>query len=134
MKISQNFVISIFRRSNHNVVMLSTFCPIFSKKDLLKILVLLGAGFLAFSIRLFSISRFDFTLHGSEPFFNYRVTTEILKNGIFNYRNWFDEKSWHPIGRIVGETIYPGLSVTAAILHKIINFGFTTTTIQGNFF
>ena len=119
----------IFRRSNHNVVML--YCPIKSKRDLLQISVLLGVAFFAFSIRLFSITRFDLTLHGYEPFFNFRVTDKILENGIFENLNWFDKKSWHPLGRVIGETIYPGLTFTAAILHKIINFAFTTTTVKG---
>uniref|UniRef100_A0A4W3GHM2 dolichyl-diphosphooligosaccharide--protein glycotransferase n=1 Tax=Callorhinchus milii TaxID=7868 RepID=A0A4W3GHM2_CALMI len=35
--------------------------------------------------------------------------------------NWFDERAWYPLGRIVGGTVYPGLMVTAGCIHWILN-------------
>jgi len=28
--------------------------------------------------------------------------------GVYEFLNWFDERAWYPLGRIVGGTIYPG--------------------------
>lgn len=111
--------------------MLSSLCPIKSRNGLFQVVILLGASVLAFSIRLFSIARFDTTLQGYEPFFNCRVTDHILNNGVSKWFDWFDERSWHPLGRLIGQTMYPGLTVTAALLHKIINFAFVTSSVQG---
>src|SRR5690606_24642254 len=40
-----------------------------------------------------------------------------------SFWNWFDERSWYPLGRIVGGTLYPGLMITAAtfwnVLHRL---------------
>uniref|UniRef100_A0A452T1B4 Dolichyl-diphosphooligosaccharide--protein glycosyltransferase subunit STT3B n=1 Tax=Ursus maritimus TaxID=29073 RepID=A0A452T1B4_URSMA len=35
--------------------------------------------------------------------------------------NWFDERAWYPLGRIVGGTVYPGLMITAGLIHWILN-------------
>jgi dolichyl-diphosphooligosaccharide--protein glycosyltransferase len=35
--------------------------------------------------------------------------------------NWFDDRAWYPLGRIIGGTIYPGLMYTAATLYWILN-------------
>jgi dolichyl-diphosphooligosaccharide--protein glycosyltransferase len=35
--------------------------------------------------------------------------------------NWFDERSWYPLGRVAGGTLYPGLMVTSAVFHKLFN-------------
>ena len=32
-----------------------------------------------------------------------------------------DDRSWYPLGRIVGGTAYPGLMGTSYIFHKILN-------------
>ena len=33
----------------------------------------------------------------------------------------FDELSWYPLGRVVGGTVYPGIMVTAGLMHWISN-------------
>jgi dolichyl-diphosphooligosaccharide--protein glycosyltransferase len=35
--------------------------------------------------------------------------------------NRFDELSWYPLGRVVGGTVYPGIMVTAGIIHWFLN-------------
>lgn len=40
-------------------------------------------------------------------YFNYRVTQFLTKEGLYNLWNWFDDRTWYPLGRIVGGTVYP---------------------------
>eukprot|EP00588_Corethron_pennatum_P019992 CAMPEP_0194318900 /NCGR_PEP_ID=MMETSP0171-20130528/15443_1 /TAXON_ID=218684 /ORGANISM="Corethron pennatum, Strain L29A3" /LENGTH=764 /DNA_ID=CAMNT_0039075949 /DNA_START=1037 /DNA_END=3332 /DNA_ORIENTATION=+ len=40
----------------------------------------------------------------------------LYYNGWQRFCTWFDYKSWYPLGRPVGTTIYPGLQVTAVFL------------------
>ena len=40
--------------------------------------------------------------------FNYRSTAYMVKHGFYDFLNWFDERAWYPLGRIVGGTVYPG--------------------------
>ncbi len=37
--------------------------------------------------------------------FNYRATHYMAMNGYYNFLNWFDDRSWYPLGRIVGGTV-----------------------------
>ena len=37
--------------------------------------------------------------------FNYRSTHYMVKHGFYNFLNWFDERAWYPLGRIVGGTV-----------------------------
>ncbi|KAF6206788.1 hypothetical protein GE061_018024 [Apolygus lucorum] len=39
-----------------------------------------------------------------------------------SFHNWFDDRAWYPLGRIIGGTIYPGLMVTSAVLYHIMQF------------
>ena len=41
-------------------------------------------------------------------YFNYRVTQYIVKEGSYKFYNWFDDRTWYPLGRIIGATVYPG--------------------------
>ena len=29
----------------------------------------------------------------------------MVENGFYNFLNWFDERAWYPLGRIVGGTV-----------------------------
>lgn len=37
--------------------------------------------------------------------FNYRSTHHLTTNGFYEFLNWFDERAWYPLGRIVGGTV-----------------------------
>ncbi len=37
--------------------------------------------------------------------FNYRSTHHMVQEGFYNFLNWFDERAWYPLGRIVGGTV-----------------------------
>ena len=65
--------------------------------------------FSAFSIRLFSVLRYESMIHEFDPYFNYRTTKFLSEEGFYQFHNWFDDRAWYPLGRIIGGTIYPGL-------------------------
>lgn len=37
--------------------------------------------------------------------FNYRSTHHLASHGFYEFLNWFDERAWYPLGRIVGGTV-----------------------------
>ena len=61
---------------------------------------------MAFAIRLFSVIKYESVIHEFDPYFNYRVTQFLTKNGFYNMWNWFDDRTWYPMGRVVGGTVY----------------------------
>ncbi|PWA15205.1 hypothetical protein CCH79_00008651 [Gambusia affinis] len=100
--------------------------------------------------------------------FNYRSTHHLTTNGFYEFLNWFDERAWYPLGRIVGGTmdlqlcfqsllvkmpsdiqtifvahldqhglvacqcfkVYPGLMVTAGLIHYVLNLLHVTVHIR----
>jgi len=94
---------------------------IYGAQYLLTFFILGGAWVVAFFSRLFAVVRFESIIHEFDPWFNYRATHHLVNNGFYNFLNWFDERAWFPLGRIVGGTVYPGLMVTAGALHWILN-------------
>ncbi len=76
---------------------------------------------LAFSIRLFSIVRYESVIHEFDPYFNFRTTKFLAAEGMADFLNWFDDRGWYPLGRTVGGTVYPGLMVTAAVFYWILH-------------
>lgn len=87
---------------------------------LVKLAILLIAGVLSFATRLFSVLRFESVIHEFDPYFNYRTTRFLAEEGFYNFHNWFDDRAWYPLGRIIGGTIYPGLMITSAALYRIM--------------
>lgn len=61
-------------------------------------------------------------------YFNFRTTRFLTEEGFYNFHNWFDDRAWYPLGRIIGGTIYPGLMVTSALLYHVLHF--LNVTIQ----
>ncbi|KAG0044173.1 oligosaccharyl transferase stt3 subunit [Gryganskiella cystojenkinii] len=89
---------------------------------ILKPTILILIAVVAIASRLFSIIRFESVIHEFDPWFNYRTTQHLVKNGFYDFWNWFDEKSWYPLGRVVGGTVYPGIMVTSALIHNVLHF------------
>lgn len=58
--------------------------------------------FPAFATRLFSVLRFESVIHEFDPYFNYRTTRYLTEEGFYNFHNWFDDRAWYPLGRIIG--------------------------------
>jgi len=97
---------------------------------LLKLLILSIAAILSFSTRLFSVLRFESVIHEFDPYFNYRTTRYLTEEGFYEFHNWFDDRAWYPLGRIIGGTIYPGLMVTSAVLYHVMHFLNVTIEIR----
>jgi hypothetical protein len=57
-------------------------------------------------------------IHEFDPYFNFRTTKYLASEGFYDFLNWFDDRAWYPLGRIIGGTIYPGLMATAAVIHN----------------
>merc|ERR1712045_965160 len=89
-------------------------------KSLIVFTVLALAWLAGFSSRLFAVIRFESIIHEFDPWFNYRSTAYMVKHGFYDFLNWFDERAWYPLGRIVGGTVYPGLMVTSGSIHYIL--------------
>ena len=49
-----------------------------------------------------------------DPYFNYRVTRFLTKEGFYSMWNWFDDRTWYPLGRVVGGTLYPVRAMPSA--------------------
>ncbi|RXM92452.1 Acetolactate synthase-like protein [Acipenser ruthenus] len=84
----------------------------------------------AFSTRLFSVLRFESVIHEFDPYFNYRTTRFLTEEGFYKFHNWFDDRAWYPLGRIIGGTIYPGLMVTSAALYHVLHYFHITIDIR----
>lgn len=85
---------------------------------------------LAFATRLFSVLRFESVIHEFDPYFNYRTTKYLAEEGFYKFHNWFDDRAWYPLGRIIGGTIYPGLMITSASLYHLMSFFNITIDIR----
>ncbi|XP_038052568.1 dolichyl-diphosphooligosaccharide--protein glycosyltransferase subunit STT3A [Patiria miniata] len=92
------------------------------QETLLKLCILAFCMILSFSTRLFSVLRFESVIHEFDPYFNYRTTRYLAEEGFYRFHNWFDDRAWYPLGRIIGGTIYPGLMITSAIIYHVMNF------------
>jgi len=90
-------------------------------KSLLTFTILALAWIVGFASRLFAVIRFESIIHEFDPWFNYRATANMVQHGFYNFLNWFDERAWYPLGRIVGGTVYPGLMVTSGAIHYILH-------------
>ena len=85
-------------------------------------LVIIGVLVLAFSTSFLIRSQpanYGFELNEFDPFFNFRGTEYIVENGLVEYFEWNDDKSWYPIGRDVSATSQVMLHITAAISYQI---------------
>ncbi|XP_032807587.1 dolichyl-diphosphooligosaccharide--protein glycosyltransferase subunit STT3B [Petromyzon marinus] len=99
-------------------------------QSLLTFTVLALACLAGFSSRLFAVIRFESIIHEFDPWFNYRATHHLSSHGFYEFLNWFDERAWYPLGRIVGGTVYPGLMVTAGAIHWLLNSLHVTVHIR----
>ena len=86
----------------------------------LSVLYIFKSYILAFSIRLFSVLRYESMIHEFDPYFNYRTTKYLAEEGFYDFHNWFDDRAWYPLGRIIGGTIYPGLMITSATIYHFL--------------
>ncbi|KAJ5677385.1 uncharacterized protein N7477_003018 [Penicillium maclennaniae] len=91
-------------------------------RGLLRIIILLTIAAAAVASRLFSVIRFESIIHEFDPWFNFRATKYLVENGFYSFWDWFDDRTWHPLGRVTGGTLYPGLMVTSGVIYHILRF------------
>ncbi|KIW48404.1 uncharacterized protein PV06_00992 [Exophiala oligosperma] len=89
-------------------------------RGLLRIIILLTIAGAAVSARLFSVIRFESIIHEFDPWFNFRATKYLVANGFYKFWDWFDDRTWHPLGRVTGGTLYPGLMVTSGVIYHLL--------------
>ncbi|EXJ78289.1 dolichyl-diphosphooligosaccharide-protein glycosyltransferase [Capronia epimyces CBS 606.96] len=89
-------------------------------RGMLRIIILCTIAAAAVSARLFSVIRFESIIHEFDPWFNFRATKYLVKNGFYSFWDWFDDRTWHPLGRVTGGTLYPGLMVTSGVIYHIL--------------
>eukprot|EP00921_Rhytidocystis_pertsovi_P002975 GHVQ01004960.1.p1 GENE.GHVQ01004960.1~~GHVQ01004960.1.p1 ORF type:complete len:578 (-),score=22.48 GHVQ01004960.1:1102-2835(-) len=77
---------------------------------------------LSFMVRQFAVIRYESVIHEFDPYFNYRTTKYLTNEGFYEFWNWFDDGSWYPLGRVIGQTLYPGLMTTSTLLYNFFNF------------
>ncbi|KAJ5166592.1 uncharacterized protein N7482_005373 [Penicillium canariense] len=93
-----------------------------STRGLLRIIILVTIAAAAVASRLFSVIRFESIIHEFDPWFNFRATKYLVQNGFYSFWDWFDDRTWHPLGRVTGGTLYPGLMVTSGVIYHILRF------------
>ncbi|QRV73765.1 glycosyltransferase family 66 protein [Ceratobasidium sp. AG-Ba] len=89
--------------------------------SLLRIVVLVFISGAAIASRLFAVINFESIIHEFDPWFNYRATKVLAKDGFYEFWNWFDPTAWYPLGRVVGGTIYPGLMATSGVIYNFLH-------------
>jgi dolichyl-diphosphooligosaccharide--protein glycosyltransferase len=95
---------------------------VFGKSDFVyQAFILAFIYILASAVRLFSVLRYESIIHEFDPWFNFRATRMLVADGFYEFWNWFDNMTWYPLGRWVGNTVYPGLMWTAALFYKILH-------------
>jgi len=87
---------------------------------LLELSVLILVLILAFTIRLLPM-RWGYYLSEFDPYYQYRLTKDMVENGFLHWTTWQDQRSWWPWGRDMAYTSFPGLALTAASLYTVLN-------------
>jgi len=85
-------------------------------------LVIVGVLVLAFSTSFLIRSQgaeYGNELNEFDPFFNFRATEYIVENGLSEYFEWHDDKSWYPYGRDVSATSQILLHITTALSYEL---------------
>ncbi|KAI5954139.1 STT3 [Candida margitis] len=89
-------------------------------RTLLKVIILISIAGAAISSRLFSVIRFESIIHEFDPWFNFRATKYLVTHSFYEFLNWFDDRTWYPLGRVTGGTLYPGLMVTSGAIWHVL--------------
>jgi len=93
-------------------------------KLILKGVILISIACAAVSSRLFSVIRYESIIHEFDPWFNFRASKYLVSHTFYEFLNWFDDRTWYPLGRVTGGTLYPGLMVTSGtIWHALRKIG-----------
>ena len=75
--------------------------------------------FTAFTLRLLPV-RWGAFLSAYDPYFQYRTANYVVENGFQSWFQWYDNMSWHPIGRNMPRTAYPGVAFSGAFIYLFL--------------
>lgn len=87
---------------------------------LLRVIIFISIAGAAITSRLFSVIRFESIIHEFDPWFNFRATKYLVSHSFYEFLNWFDDRTWYPLGRVTGGTLYPGLMVSSGVVWHIL--------------
>ena len=87
----------------------------------------------AYRIRLYPVKKYGRIIHEFDPWFHFRATQYLADNGLSKFFHWFDHRSWYPIGRPIGTTIYPGMQMTAVAIWRVLKLDFWRTLLRDIF-
>ena len=73
----------------------------------------------AYDLRLTPVRIYGMIIHEFDPWFNFRAAEYMAVNGLRRFFKWFDYRSWYPIGRPVGTTMFPGMQFLAVGLWRL---------------
>ncbi|OKL56786.1 Dolichyl-diphosphooligosaccharide--protein glycosyltransferase subunit stt3 [Talaromyces atroroseus] len=90
-------------------------------RGLLRIVILCTIAAAAIASRLFSVIRFESIIH---EFFGIGLMTVWLLPTCQGEQREADRLigTWHPLGRVTGGTLYPGLMVTSGVIYHFLRF------------
>ena len=88
---------------------------------LLVVIILAICCIEGFISRLFAVIRFESIIHEFDPWFNYRATSYLVENGWYQFLNWFDDRAWYPLGRIVGGTVSDHFTLNLCQINETLN-------------
>ena len=91
-----------------------------SHAALLEFSILILILVLAFTIRLLPI-RWGYYISEFDPYWQYRLTKDIVQNGYTHWLTWQDTMSWWPWGKNVAQASFPGLPMTMATFYSFFN-------------
>lgn len=94
----------------------STLLALEGLQTVLKVVIFIAIFGAAISSRLFSVIRFESIIHEFDPWFNFRATKYLVSHSFYEFLNWFDDRTWYPLGRVTGGTLYPGLMTTSGAI------------------
>ncbi|MFV2013918.1 MAG: STT3 domain-containing protein, partial [Candidatus Heimdallarchaeota archaeon] len=80
-------------------------------------------------IRLFPLLKgWDPQIKAFDPWMQLRAANYILDHGTVEFLLWYDEESWYPYGRAVGQSLYPAVPLAIVLVYKFLTFiGFNVT-------
>jgi len=91
-----------------------------SHAALLEFSILILILVLAFTIRLLPI-RWGYYISEFDPYWQYRLTKDIVNNGYTHWLTWQDTMSWWPWGKNVAAASFPGLPMTMATFYNFFH-------------
>jgi len=91
-----------------------------SHATLLELSILTLILVLAFTVRMLPI-RWGYYISEFDPYWQYRLTKDIVQNGYTHWMTWQDTMSWWPWGKDVARASFPGLPMAMATLYNLVN-------------